>query len=460
MAVPGEKPMTVDTAGEKLDAPVEAAVLVLADEAQHGRLSICAGAGLSLTAGLPSGTALAELLHARFQRVAGYACVSPRNLLAVADAAAKLPDGLEAVQRAAVDLAPFDSARPQLEHRLLSLLVAEGALTLLLTNWDNCVERSRQKVELVPAARNDREAESLRGQFILKIHGCCTQRDTLLITSAQLGDAPLWTRAFFQARLAESTMVFVGIGDVADYARQRIAELAESVDNARIRVVSPDIADGWEESTWRGILPDLPAGRRIAATADKFLDELAREWAMQLVMALRAGEASPSIEAVTRAFVNFTASQALEWLRQAMVGPKAGESVVRDPAAESLLEAIGLLARTDDRCEGDEAPVRFLGDAAVIVNGERVEAMICRSRQTAAGIETAVTERARDYVSRRGPTPVIEVLIAASSVRGPRPTVLEAVSVVDPDSPVDDLLASAEQVRVHVTYADDLLATA
>jgi hypothetical protein len=80
------------------------------------------------------------------------------------------------------------------------VLVAEDALRVLLTSWDDCVERSWRESESIQAARNDVEAENLRGQFILKIHGCCTQPETLLITSDQLSAAPLWTRIYFQAR--------------------------------------------------------------------------------------------------------------------------------------------------------------------------------------------------------------------------------------------------------------------
>ncbi len=185
---------------------------------------------------------------------------------------------------------------------------------------------------------------------------------------------------------------------------------------------------------------------------------------MQLVASLRASdEESSSIQLVTSAFVCFSAVQALEWLRRAAVRPRVGESVVQDPATESLLEAIGLLAQADARpLDGDEAvgEIRFLAESAVLINDRRVEALICPPRQTSSGIELAATERAREYVDRRGPTPVVHILLAASSVRGPRLASLPAVSVVDPDTPVDDLFAGAEQVRVDLTYADDLLAAA
>lgn len=447
--------------GQRLDAPVDAAIVVLGSEARDGRLAICAGAGVSLAAGLPSGTQLARKIHERFQRVTGYSCSDPENLLAVADAAARLPEGLAALQRVALELAPFDEARPQLAHRLLALLVAENALRLLLTNWDDCVERSWRKSEQIPAARNDVEAEHLRGQFLLKIHGCCTQSDTLLITSDQLHDAPLWTKTYFSAELARSTMVFVGIGDVADYAKQRITELAALVESARVRVVDPALAEDWETSQWRTVLPDLPDARRIAKTADDFLDELAREWIMDLITTIREAPTprpAPWIDAVTGAFVCFTALQALEWLRLAATGLRVGDSVVQDPGAASALEAIGLLARVDDTTDLRE--VQFLPSSAVRVGDERLEVMLCPDRQTPADISEAAAERAQRAARRLGPQAELHVLVAAGSVRGPKPRELQADDIIDPDLPVDQLIGGEQQVSIRLTYVDDVLSAA
>ncbi len=164
--------------GSLLQTPVDPAVVLLASEARDKRLAICAGAGISIPAGLPNGAELARKLHERFSRVAGYHCGTPDDLVAVADAAAALPDGLAVVQHVVLDLAPFSEAPPQLAHRLLALLVAEDAVRLLLTNWDDCVERSWRQFEYIPSACNALEAENLRGQFVLKIHGCCTQAST------------------------------------------------------------------------------------------------------------------------------------------------------------------------------------------------------------------------------------------------------------------------------------------
>lgn len=447
--------------GETLDTPVEASIVVLAMDAREGRLAICAGAGLSVPVGLPSGSQLAGDLHARFERIAGFECATTDDLLAVADAAAQLPEGLAAVQRVVLELAPFSEATPALGHELLALLVAEDAVRLLLTNWDNCVERSWRRVEEIPVARNAVEAENLSGHPILKIHGCCTQGNTLLITSEQLRDAPLWTRTHFGGELARSTMVFVGIGDVADYARKRIVELAEHVEHARIRVVSRTIISGWEGSEWQGILPDLPEERRIQGTADDFVDQLAREWVMGLVAEVKkppGDEAAPWLDAVATAFSRFTALQALTWLRKAGNGWKVGQSLVWAPASASALEALGLLAREPGTATIRE--IRFSSSGGAGIGDEMLDVIICPERRTPPEIERAAEDRVRSVSRLRGPAENLHLLVAASSIRGQKPRILEAADIVDPEAPADELIGGERRVSVRLTYADDVLEAA
>jgi len=447
--------------GQTLSTPVAAEIVVLAADAKDGKLAICAGAGISIPAGLPTGAQLAELLHDRFQHIEGYVCGEPTNLLAVADAAASLAGGLEAVQRVVVELAPFGSAPPSLAHQLLALLVAEDALRLLLTNWDDCVERSTREFEFIQAARTQDEAENLSGQFVLKIHGCCTQTRTLLITPTQLAEAPLWTKIYFQAQLALSTMVFVGIGDIADYAQTRITELAAMVEHARVRVVSPDIVADWDNSAWSNLLPDLPIQRRIQKTAGDFVDELAREWVMDIVREVRNAPTpapAPWLDAVANAFILFTALEALLWLRRAAFSWKVGTSVVRASVAPSTLEAIGLLART--AAPDTLATIRFLPSSAVLIGDARIDVVICPDRLAASEIEAAARERAQGVAKRLGPQSGLHLLVAASSVRGPKPSEFAAVDVVDPDAPIDGLVGGDCQVPVSLTYVDDVLQAA
>jgi hypothetical protein len=348
---------------------------------------------------------------------------------------------------------------PLLAHRLLALLLAEDALRLLLTNWDDCVERSWREHEHIPSACNAVEAEGLRGQFILKIHGCCTQADTLLITSDQLDAPPLWAQIYFGGELARSTMVFIGIGDIADYAQRRITELAGLVPHARIRVVSPGIASGWESSIWRTLLPELPEARRIERTANDFLDQLAREWVMTILTTIQDADPTASwLKALITAFEHFTAVQALTWLRRAAMRWDIGRSVVTAPAAASALEAIALQAR--DSASGAVNDISFLPASAVLIDGVRVEVLICPERLTASDIETVAQQRAQRVAHTLGPKPELEMLLAASDIRGPKPRHLPGVDVVDPEIPVDDLIGGDRQVSIRLTYAHDVLEAA
>jgi len=219
-----------------LSEPIDARVMVLVDEAIEGRLSVCAGAGLSGDR-LPHGPQLAKLLRDALRaRMAGYVCADGSDLIEVADAADELPGGRDALQRLALALAPFDVVTPGPQHELLALLVCEGGIRLLLTNWDTCVERATN--EDIKSIRDGSEAMQGDRGGVLKVHGCATRPSSLLITSAQLADAPLWTQAHFSATLTTTTMVFLGIGDIATYAQRRITQLATTIPHARARVVS------------------------------------------------------------------------------------------------------------------------------------------------------------------------------------------------------------------------------
>ncbi len=460
------------TDSKPLDSEVDAPVVSLVDIAINETLAICAGAGISRGAGLPDGKELARRLHARFDgQVSGYSCDQPDSLLAVAEAAAGVRGGLEAVQRVVLQRAPFASATPRRAHLLLALLVTEGAVRLLLTNWDDCVERSWRQDEQLQVARNAVEVGALRGQVILKIHGCCTEVQTILITPSQLESPGLWAQTHFEAELAKSTMVFVGVGDIADYAQKRITQLAELVDQARIRVVSPNIDERWEESAWQKLLPDLPADRRLPLPAEDFFDQLAREWVMGLVRSVREAARdglAPWLDAVGAAFVKFTAADALMWLRRAAAGWEVGESVARSPAAETALEAIGILASQGASeqasgggpAEDTAVTIQFARASAVFLGGRRIEVVLCKPRQLSSVVESAAVERARAVAARLGPQSEVTVLCSAASVRGPVRDRVDADDVVDPDAPIDDQIDGPRHVAVNLIFADELLRAA
>lgn len=449
----------------KLTQLISPAVYELVAEAKRNRLTMFVGAGLSVGSGLPSGAELARRLHCQFKRrIDGYHCTETENLGAVAMAMASLPDGLKALQLEIVESAPFDSAPPTCGHRLLALLLAEGTIRLLTTNWDDCLERGWQEERRILAARDASEAEELHRAHVLKVHGCCSRPATLLVTEDQLQDPPLWTKSAFSAEIATSTMVFVGVGDVAPYVREPIKELSSFVDGARVRVVTPNIDAGWETSQWKDVLPGLAADRRLAMTADAFADELARGWLSQLVSDLGEPGQPEWVEACHTAFGALTAVEALCWLRRAAmdwrVGWSLGESIVRSAEARAGLKAVAILAKQHAESSGEGLPsIRFEPQAAVSLHQQRIEVLIGRPNQPTTELERAARERARRAAAVSG-VDRISVLCSASMPEGERRSELEFVDVLAGEPDPDDIIAGPSQVQVELLWADELLRVA
>lgn len=446
----------------RVSDPIDARVMVLLAEAERGQLSICAGAGLSIGL-LPDGRGLAKILcEALRQRMAGYECEADDDLLGVADAADGLPGGREALQRLVVSLAPFDSAKPDVQHRLLALLACEGAVRLLVTNWDTCVERSVDE-DLKPI-RNVEEAQDGARGSLLKIHGCATRPTTLLVTSEQLaGESPLWTRTHFASTLTTTTMVFVGVGDIAGYARERITELASEIPHAKARVVSPSVeeADGWQSSQWRELLPALPVDNRLGMTAADFASQLASGWVRLLLDAFLEGrpaddQLSDEVAVLKAAIGRLPADEALGWLRGATVRPEIGISVARGRAALAALTALAVLLSR----EGEDQPFRVLRSLAVKLGDKRLEVLLDDRPTRSTEVERAVIDRVQRAAVPLEPGAQVTVLCAAPLVIGPRRGALEDVDVLDPDGPIDSLVDGPARVSVNVIYSQDLMEAA
>lgn len=441
--------------------PITPPVFLLVSEAINRRLAVCAGAGLSVGSGLPSGSQLAQDLHQRFIRqLAGYCCDHPNHLPSVATAVASLPSGLEVLQRSIVELAHLDTAPPNYAHRLLALLVAEGALQLVTTNWDNCVERGWEG-EHILAARDASEAEDLQRAHVLKIHGCCSRPATLLVTEDQLRNPPLWTAGFFHAQIMTSTMVFVGVGDVAPYVRERIQELAAYVDGARVRVVSPRVVEGWDESQWKDVLPTLSEDRKIPKPASTFVDELARGWLHRLLEELDILPDHVGVSVCRSAFGSLTALQALTWLRRAATDWTVGKSVVLSAEAPAALEAVAVLASDYAQANptGTAPAIQLEHPAAVRLAEERVEILLARPGQPTGVLEQQVRRRAEAVASMLGVVQVT-VLCSSSMAVGLKRSALEQDDVFTGVAEPDDLITGPAQVPVKLLWADKLLEAA
>ena len=136
-----------------------------------GKVVVYLGAGVSLAqpTGLPTGPALATAIHARL-KVAFHVldAVNPTDLVAVADAVASLPGGEEALRQTAAQSADFKTAKPAYAHRTIAHLMLEGAIDVLTTNWDNCIERGAGDEQL-PTVTDERDLIRVTPPWVLKV---------------------------------------------------------------------------------------------------------------------------------------------------------------------------------------------------------------------------------------------------------------------------------------------------
>ena len=252
--------------------------VALAALGRAGRLVIYAGAGLSRAqpTELPSGPEVANKTYRRLARLLPtMPSCNEYDLTSVADAVASLDGGLPALRETVVKVGEFTTATPNYGHEALALLLLEGAVSVLTTNWDDCIERGGQP-ERLPVTITAVERSQVGHASLLKLHGCATRPETLLVTTAEVDSPADWVTHEVGARLADAHVLFVGIGDLAAYVRDRLSETVAAVgDPSHVRVVSPTIVTGWSTSEWAQILPTLPADHRIEMGADEFLDMLA-----------------------------------------------------------------------------------------------------------------------------------------------------------------------------------------
>jgi hypothetical protein len=329
-------------------APYAAALI---SHALAGSVAIYAGAGLSVAdpTHLPSGAEVArDLVEALRAQSPALADIKDPDLLAVADVVELQSGGQEALRLAAAGVAEFTTAEPSYGHRLLAILLMEGILDVLTTNWDDCIERG-WTTQRIPAVVKPADLLSIAGPSVLKIHGCASQPGTLLVSSADLRTPPVWVKDQTRARLQAAIVVFLGIGDVAGYVQLRLQEALDdvgSVDN--VRVVSPSIVTHWDDAQWSTLTPTLRDEHRIAATADSFLEQVANAYVtITLAHARRAFVDDSGLLAAfdsgVQSLNQHDSLTVLTWCRSSGVVAERGKSVMQAEATADLVRALGRL---------------------------------------------------------------------------------------------------------------------
>ena len=339
----------------------------LAQQAIERGLVVVAGAGISAAepTGLPSGGGTAELLVERLHLLGKEQLVAhcdPRDLLCVADAIEAQAGGGDLLQGMLRQAAAWLTATPDFGHKALAVLVAEGLVHLVLTNWDDCVERSLQLSPRINAVINDADRAHVTPPRVLKVHGCATRYGSLLATTGALEEPPTWAFHELGASLGTAPVVFIGVGSLASYTRQRVVQVVAAVPEPEwIYVVARTIGDDWHE-----IIPALGEDHVAEQDADAFLDSLLRAVVRMVFMIARekatamGDEATAGIESVAQGLGFLGALDVVMWFRASLVE--------WPPATRGLTGAEGMRALLALCMLSSGAPVDFVAPAALVLD--------------------------------------------------------------------------------------------
>jgi hypothetical protein len=312
---------------------------------------------------LPSSREFVEDVLPRVERAFGISAEGAdedalRTLEELADEAER-GGVFDAFQELAVAGANFCDAPPNFGHRVLAVLLREGASAVFTVNWDRCIEHGSAAVGFhvdVTITEADR-AHRFGSARYHKVHGCASQPSSLLISTAQLDEPPDWVRHEIGAALGASTLVFVGLGTVGGYVQRRVAQVMNAIGHAApIWVADPDPSETWQE-----LLVRAGEGHILEIDSNSFFDHLlrafVREMLAHLVVAAREMDAlgwDPPIEPVVERFeeaLHVTgALETVDWLRKGAGGVAGGTPFVHSrECRDGLLALVAIVGEAQVR---------------------------------------------------------------------------------------------------------------
>lgn len=408
-----------------LSTPPGIVAMELAHKALERRLTIYAGAGLSAASPteLPGAARLAKRVADALGDVVNLNEVDPWDLLAVADAIAAQPRGPHVLRETILRVADLLEAPFNYGHRVVALLICEGAVTALETNYDDCIERAAQP-ERLPVVRTSDELLHGPATALLKAHGCATLPPTMLVTTDDLKRVAFWADATVSAKLTQDHVAFIGIGSVADYVRSSIAAVLATTGEDHITLIDPALAR-WDDDPdlgWRALLPDLPADQRIAEDASSFCDALLRAYLKPFrdrIKSLTSGFPSEhgqriGTDVVIAALETMDAAHVLRWLRDASWRLAPGHTALTQVTASLLIAAGSLVCDTWGACLWPSG--MMVATPATGEPGSEVVLVILGVQDTKSGAAAAKEARRRVVEARShqlvGDSAAVVVLVA------------------------------------------------
>ncbi len=256
----------------------------------------------------------------------------------------------------------FKDMEPTYGHQVVALLLREGLVRAVSTNWDCGVENGGVRVE-VPVQGAAREIDVLDPAdgtlYLYKLHGCASRPETLVLTRDEVDTPRRWARAKVEDALTDGTVVFVGLGTVGTYVGEPMKELRGlwASKTTTVHVVDPNgLSPDWELA-----LQERKDDAEIRMGADEFLDDLLRT-AVREALSRVGGQArelhtceqqgwSGAIvtghTALSTALADTPADAVLRWWRGGVTGTLDGCPFILAEAGRNVLMCIAQLAAFD-----------------------------------------------------------------------------------------------------------------
>lgn len=342
------------------------------------------------------------------------------------------PERLGELKDRAAQAWPFKDMEPTYGHQVVALLLREGLVRAVSTNWDCGVENGGIRVE-VPVHGASRAIDVLdpadESLYLYKLHGCARRPETLVLTRDEVDTPRLWARAKVEDALTDGTVVFVGLGTVGTYVGEPVKELRGlwASEKTTVHVVDPNgLSPDWELA-----LKEREDDAVIRMSADEFLDDLLRT-AVRAALALvgdrardlhgheRQSWSKATVDghaALREALACTPADAVLRWWRGCVAGTLNGRAFLLAEAGRNVLMCIAQLAAFD----GGEVLAEGTGGNLTIRTERRYFESACCPEQHWREVANTALARIEDRRrnGRYAPGAPIAVVIQGATGRFP-----------------------------------------
>jgi len=451
--------------GRETTVPVSNIALQMASS--NAVLIVGAGVSKAPPTSLPLGQEIARDLKHKLGHTALAECVKDLpedDLLAIADAAeAQSPEALKFVQKTILDSFDFKTARPNYAHQFVALLMAEGTIQTMTTNWDTCIERAASMVysDLVPCRLPQELGQTGTSAVLLKLHGCAEIEDSIRVSSRHVGEPVWWASHQIRAAIERNWVVFVGVGSIVPYVRETIRKILQIAGTtSRIRVV-----DIQQASDWDTLLQSPSGDFFIESSAEGFLDDILtsltnRQLSEALTLAKQLAQRTPirdidivaALGQVIEFFQKHPAYSIWLWVRRGLF-PTICSPAVLDPTFVRYVLAMALVHSVSPLEEleiiGTTVSVGCKDFIVELVWAKEALAshVLCRRK-----MESLMADRRNHTLPPGKPC-----MIIVYGVAGPLPPAAMPESLVDTPM-VDDIVDGPQTLQPHWVPLDSLLA--